>query len=634
MGRNGLIILLVAVIAWVLVAMVLGGGSFSGARAPVLPSGVSPACEPASLEHSARLPGASIEVSPAPGTVSANTGTQISFLGVPVTGIREVKVVGSESGVHGGHVYGYFQGDGGSFVPNRPFDAGERVGVTAVVGSGGTSRRVNFDFRTVTAYPTAQIPPFPNPPANPASVQSFVSEPGIHPPILSVRRPDGDPGAGDVLMTVGPGPGQYGPLIYTPQGRLVWFESLPGGLGAENLSVQSYEGQRDLTWWQGRVLSLGFGQGEDVVMDSNYQRVATVRGGTGEEADLHDFQIAPNNIAYITVYDVIRCDLSPLGGPKNGALVDTGVQEIDMKTGLVRWEWHSLDHVALGESHAPLPPPHPSKPTEARPWDWFHLNSIDPLPDGDVLISARSTWAMYDVYIVTGGVRWRLGGMRSSFAMGPGAEMAWQHDARMLPDGTVSVFDDGAGPQVHFQSRGVRIALDMAHHTASLVRAYTHPSALLTGSQGNMQSLPSGSVVIGWGAVPDVSEESPSGAVLFDAGLSPGLSSYRAFRFPWSGQPLSPPVASAAVLATGETTAVYASWDGASEVASWRVLAGKDPSSLAPRETIPESGFESSTILPEAVGYVAVQALDSSGRTLGTSATVAASKPPTPGTGK
>jgi hypothetical protein len=224
--------------------------------------------------------------------------------------------------------------------------------------------------------------------------------------------------------------------------------------------------------------------------------------------------------------------------------------------------------------------------------------------------------------------------MRSSFTMGPGAETAWQHDARMLPDGTVSMFDDGAGPQVHYQSRGVRIALDTGRHRASLVRVYTHPSALLTGSQGNMQSLPSGSVVIGWGAVPDVTEESPSGAVLFDAGLAPGLSSYRAFRFPWSGHPLSPPAVSAAVLATGETTAVYVSWNGASEVASWRVLAGKDPSSLQPRAAIPNSGFESSTILPEAVGYVAVQALDSAGRTLATSATVAASPPPTQGAGK
>ena len=95
------------------------------------------------------------------------------------------------------------------------------------------------------------------------------------------------------MMTVGPGPGQYGPLIYTPQGQLVWFQPMSAGMDAENLDVQRYEGQSDLTWWQGRVYALGFGQGEDIVMDANYQTVATVRAGNGLEADLHDFQLAP-----------------------------------------------------------------------------------------------------------------------------------------------------------------------------------------------------------------------------------------------------------------------------------------------------------------------------------------------------
>ena len=103
---------------------------------------------------------------------------------------------------------------------------------------------------------------------------------------------DRDPAAGEILTTNGPGPGQYGPLIYTPQGRLVWFYRLSGGEAAEDLSVQSYEGRRDLTWWKGRVLSLGFGQGEDVVMNSRYQTVARVGGGNGLKADLHEFQIA------------------------------------------------------------------------------------------------------------------------------------------------------------------------------------------------------------------------------------------------------------------------------------------------------------------------------------------------------
>src|SRR5262249_45160021 len=286
-------------------------------------------------------------------------------------------------------------------------------------------------FRVATPFPTAGIKGFPNPPAPTSSYQSFVSAPDLLPPTLTVTTPDRDPGSGDVLMTVGPGPGQYGPLIYTPQGRLVWFGVLAPGLTAENLSVQPYEGQRDLTFWQGTVLAMGFGQGEDVVMDRNYQTVATIQASNGYQADLHDFQIVPGHVAYLTVYNLIRCDLSSVGGVRNGAVVDTAVQAVDMKTGLVRWEWHSLDHVGIEESHVPVP-------TVASPWDLFHLNSVDPQPGGDVLISARSTWASYQLDGATGAIRWRLGGPRSTFTMTDGTSTAWQHDARLQRDGTGS----------------------------------------------------------------------------------------------------------------------------------------------------------------------------------------------------
>jgi hypothetical protein len=617
--RAGVVAL--AGVAWAAVVIVLATGTLSGAKTPSIPSGPSPACLPATLRHPATLEGTKVNVSPAPETDTAGPTTQISFLGAPVTDIQDISVEGSRSGYHHGHVYGYFQGDGGSFVPDKPFDAGERVAVHAMIGAGEAGKRVGFAFRVDTPYPTEQIPEFPNPPAQAADVQSFVSAPSLHPPIMSVTAPDRDPSAGDVLMNTGPGPGQYGPLIYTPQGRLVWFEPLAKGTAALNLSVQSYEGQRDLTWWKGRVLALGFGQGEDVVMDSNYQTVATVRAGNGLRADLHDFQFAPDNVAYISAYNVMRCDLTPVEGPRNGVIVDTAIQAIDVKTGLVRWEWHSLDHVGVSESHTPVL----NKPT---PWDWFHLNSIDVQSNGDLLVSGRSTWAAYAIQHGTGEILWRLGGTKSSFKMGPGTETAWQHDTRMLPDGTVTSFDDGSNPRIHYQSRGVHVALDTKRHTARLLRAYTHPSALLADSQGNMQSLAGGDAVIGWGAMPYVSELGGNGSLLFDAHLPVGMSSYRAFRFPWTGHPLQPPAVSAKVLATGDQTAVFASWNGAGEVASWRVLAGSSPASLQARATMPDSGFESSIVIPDAYAYVSVQALNVSGGLLSSSPTVAVEKPP------
>ena len=189
----------------------------------------------------------------------------------------------------------------------------------------------------------------------------------------------------------------------------------------------------------------------------------------------------------------------------------------------------------------------------------------------------------------------------------------------------MTFFDDGSNPPIHHQSRAVRIALDFATHEARLASSYTHSNPpLLAASQGNIQTLASGSTVVGYGGVPAISEFSPSGSLLFDAHLPYEMAFYRAFRFPWSGRPASPPAVLASLNDTGEETIVHASWNGATEVAAWRVLAAKHTGPLVARATIPASGFESSTTLPLKYARVAVQALDSAGRVLGTSRSVSA----------
>jgi hypothetical protein len=629
MSPRRLLLVALGVAAAIAVVVVLATGILSGARegAPHLAS--SPSCLPTTLNHSAQLPASSIDVSPAPGTNTANPHSQISFLGLPARAIHAVSVTGRQSGGHTGRLLAYSQGDGASFVPDSPFVPGELVSVTATIDVGRyfsppqpvpplPHRKVSFSFRVDTPYSTATEPPFPNPQAAPADYQSFDTLPGIQAPVLSVTVPDRDPTAGDIFTTNGPGPGQYGPLIYTPQGRLVWFDRLPKDETAEDLNVQSYEGRRELTFWHGKVLSLGFGQGEDVVMNSRYQIVARVPGGNGLQADLHDFQIVPRNISYTTAFNAIRCNLSSVDGAGDGVILDTAVQEIDMKTGLVRWEWHSLDHVGASESETPAP-------KSATPWDWFHINSIDveggdAHQSGNIFISARSTWAGYQLEGGSGKILWRLGGLKSSFKMGPGTKTAWQHDGRILSSGEVTFFDDGSNPPIHQQSRGLRIALDSRTHEAHLVAAYTHPNPpLLTPSQGNMQTLTDGNAVVGYGGVPAISEFAPTGALLFDAHLPFDMSFYRAFRFPWSGRPSTAPAVLANLNNTGEETIVHMSWNGASEVGSWRVLAGEQPGSLTARTTIPASSFESSAILPKKYAYAAVQALNATGNVLGSS---------------
>jgi len=617
MRRNLLIIPGVLVLAWAVLAIVLGSatlklsGSSASPHARAAAAG-APACLSAAAVRSAQVAGTGIDVSPAPESATANPHTQISFLGAPPSAISAVSVRASRSGEHAGRLEPYSQGDGASFVPDAAFDPGEQVEVRATIARGGAPARLAYSFRVDTPYPTAGVKDFANDPAAPGDYQSFYTLPGVQAPVLDVTLPDQDPAAGDILTTNGPGPGQYGPLIYRPDGRLVWFERLGGGETAEDLNEQTYQGRPVLTWWRGHVLELGFGQGEDVIMNSSYETIARVRGGNGLAADLHEFQLVPGDIAYITAYNPIRCDLSPVKGPRDGAIVDTAIQEIDLRSGLVRWEWHSLDHVGAGESE--------TEPSGTTPWDYFHLNSIAPEPSGVLLISARSTWAGYLLEGGTGRIIWRLGGNHSSFAMGPGTRTAWQHDGRVLPNGEITFFDDGANPPVHSQSRALRIRLDLATHSATLTSALTHPDPpLLAASQGNMQTLSDGNTLVGYGGVPEISEYDPAGQLLFDAHEPLDMSFYRAYRYPWTGRPLSPPAILASLNDTGEETIVHASWNGATEVGSWRILAGSTPGALSAEATIPAGGFESSVTLPRRFGYAAVQALGAGGALLASS---------------
>ena len=613
MKRNVYIVLGVAVLAWAVLAIVLGSASLKLGSGSSTSSAAAPACLPTTLDHTATLPGTAVDVSPEPGTDTANPQTQISFLGVPAAQIRSVSVRGAVSGPHSGSLRAYSQADGASFAPATPFKAGEQVSVHAQIGG----RPVSFGFRVDNPYSTASTSEFPNPEGAPADSQSFYTMPGVRAPVLTLTSPDRDPAAGDVLTTNGPGAGQYGPLIYTPQGRLVWFDRLGAGQVAENLSEQTYEGQKVLTWWKGKVLSLGFGQGEDIVMSSSYKELARVSGGNGLKADLHEFRIGSDDTAYVTAFNPIHCNLTSVEGSADGTITDTAVQQIDMRTGLVRWEWHSLDHVGASESEV-------ETPEDETPWDWFHINSIDPQPDGRILISARSTWAAYELEGLSGKILWRLGGTKSSFKMGPGTKTAWQHDGRVLPDGDVTLYDDGSNPPIHSQSRAIRIALDTKTHTARLVSSLTHANPpLLSASQGNMQTLPSGNTLVGYGGLPAITEYAPGGAVLFDAHEPYDMSFYRAFRFPWKAQPQTRPAVLASFNNTGEETIVHASWNGATGVASWRVLAGSKNETLETQVTVPVSGFETSTILPKRYGRVQVQALDGAGHVLGSSANVA-----------
>jgi hypothetical protein len=376
-------------------------------------------------------------------------------------------------------------------------------------------------------------------------------------------------------------------------------------------------------------LEVGFGQGEDVIYNTSYQRLGAVRAGNGYHADLHEFRLTPEGTAWIDVFDPIEANLSPYHGLSQGQITDSVIQEIDVKTGLVMWEWHALGHIPISESHNPAPKGN-------YPWDYVHINSISPGgagPDlqvgaagadqpGNVLLSSRNTWTLYDVDLRSGDVRWRLGGEHSSFRLGPGTRTYWQHDAEWQLGGFISVFDNGSDPPKEKQSRGLLLDPNLATHTVTLAKQFTNPTkTLLASSQGNLLTLPAGNWLMGYGGLPNFTEYDASGHVLLDGSLGKSVQDFRTYLSPWNGQPPGAPSVVASP-GSGGTIAVSVSWNGATEVASWQVLAGASPSSLAAAASAAKAGFQTTIATPSAGPYVAVQALDSAGGVIGTSATV------------
>ncbi len=573
-------------------------------------------CTPATLNVSAVLPGTTLAVSPLPGSYDASARTQISLLGAPASAIVDVDVSGSQTGSHPGRLLAYSQGDGASFVPSQPFQPGETVTVRGALALHSARRRFAFYFVIAHEDPVDFAAASVSLPHDYNEMQHFASRPELTPPVLDVTQRSAGVAAGLLFAAPYAGPGPSGPMIFEESGNLIWFHPLAKGTEATNLQVQQLGGQPVLTWWQGRIPPQGFGQGEEIIDNSAYQEIDHVRAGNGYLADLHEFHINANGTAVLTVFNPIDCDISSLGGPSGGAVTDSLFQEIDLRTGLVRREWTSLDHVPLGDSY--------NSPTTANtiwPFDYFHLNSIDQQADGTTLLSARNTSAMYEVNTITGQVERSIGGKQSNFKLAAGAATAYQHDATVLPNGTISVFDNGGVPKVHAQSRGVLLAVNPQTKTDTLLAEFEHPSPPLSaGSQGNVQILENGDVFIGWGAEPYFSEFSSSGQLLYDAHMHGSYQSYRAYRFAWTGVPSEPP-AIAATSSGGQLT-VYASWNGDTRTASWRVLGGPSAQQLSAVAGAPRSGFETAIAVPAAEAYVTVQALGAAGEVLGTSRTI------------
>jgi arylsulfotransferase ASST len=427
-------------------------------------------------------------------------------------------------------------------------------------------------------------------------VRHFVSRPDLTPPVLTVDQGRGIAAPGLVFLAPSSGPGSHGPMVVDRHGELVWFRPVPKGTAPTDFKVQRLHGKPVLTWWQGKIVK-GLGDGHWVVADTSYRELFRVHAARHLPGDLHDFQISPEGTAIVASSELVRWP--------HGRVVGGVVQELALPSGRLIREWRSLQHVPVEETEVRGKP--------GPQFDYFHLNSVDIDSDGDLLIGGRNVWAAYKVDRRTGRVRWRLGGKRSDFKLGPGVRFYWQHDVRHHGGNRISIFDNGAAPPKEPRSRVLMLKLDVRRRRATLEHAFVHrPQTVLSHYMGNGQLLSDGHTFVGWGGSPYVTEFAADGSIVFDAHLPRGGQSYRAFRFAWTGRPAVPPDL---VVSSG---ALYASWNGATGVASWRVYEDGRATTTAPR-----TGFETVLRPVTSAKKVAVAALDANGHELGRSVSVA-----------
>lgn len=454
----------------------------------------------------------------------------------------------------------------------------------------------------------------------PAPTQSFVSRPDLQPPAVEIATTARDTAPGHLFLAPKRAVVQAGPMILDDEGDVVWFHPLDTE-GVTDFRAQVYDSRPVLTWWRGQS-EMGIGDGHFVIVDDAYRQIATVTAGNGRTGDIHEFLITERDTALILVYERLPRDLTELGGPAEGAIWEGIVQELDIPSGRVLYEWRSSEHVELDESYSKVPDA--DRGADADAYDYFHVNSVAEDDDGNFIISARNTHGIYKISRSDGRVIWRLGGKRSDYELGPGVRFAWQHDARRQPDGTLTLYDNVADkPKAPGASRALVLDLDDETMRATLVRSYEHPTALLATTQGNAQFFPNGNVLVGWGSQPYFTEFDRDGRVLLDGKFGPRggeTDSYRAYRAEWTGRPVERPTL--VVRRDGERATAYVSWNGATEVASWQILAGRDVVHLEPVAEERRDGFETEIAFTTEAAFVQARALNERGAVLGSSRAV------------
>ncbi|MEK4023338.1 arylsulfotransferase family protein [Sporosarcina sp. FSL W7-1283] len=480
-----------------------------------------------------------------------------------------------------------------------------------------------------------------------SQVWHFVSAPHLQPMKVTVNVHE--PGTEQGYLFVAPYTmygenmvGQTGALILDEAGNPVWFKSDTPDKQNRNFRMQVYHGLPVLTTWHGTIsgtesanprLPIGDPLPGAVfqIFNQHYQLIETVEAQNGYTADVHEFTITERNTALFTAVKQVPADLTVYGGPAKGYIDNFAIQEVDLSTGELLYEWDVLAHVDPANSMVPVTAAAESKGI----WDCFHVNSVEEGPDHTLLISMRNMSAIYHIDKVTGEIIWQLGGKQSDFTFEQGAEFSWQHHARYRKENRISLFDNACcatpdSPPAG-ASRGLILQLDEQHMTAKVDRTYFHDPPIHASNQGNMQQLPNGNQLIGWGQGPYVSEfkyagnteGNPALHMIYDMHFPGDNFTYRAFKNEWVGLPLEPPDMRVGVYGK-QIAIIYMSWNGATEVEAWKVLAGWNPYAMAVVAFKERNGFETTVKLDGVCPYFQVCALDDVGAVIGKSRMVCA----------
>ncbi|KAF2723688.1 hypothetical protein K431DRAFT_282784 [Polychaeton citri CBS 116435] len=405
---------------------------------------------------------------------------------------------------------------------------------------------------------------------------------------------------------------------------------------AFSFGVQQYQGEPVLVYWNGSVFPepLGRGNGAVYLLNKQYEQVAavTLPGNflelpPGEKyasnIDLHEIYLTEKGSVIITANNVTQFDLMSVGGVVDGWIVDALFYEIDIATNDVLFSWSSLDHVdvlPLTDSVYPLGSEGYDGHNQSTAWGYFHINAASPYNDGYILSSRFLCSAI--AIGRDGSVKWRLAGRDSlggDFSLGEGADFCYQHHIRAYENGedsiTLHLHDNANSPIENntIPTSGKSLHADLQSKHVTLNQRYSNESAkVFATAQGSFQQLANGNVVTGHGWIPVASEFAVDGTPLntWQYGANPRNGndyisaqkttlSYRSFKQQWVGCPTTKPAIVTERQDDG-SVAVYISWNGATEVYGWVVLAGISATELQYVAHEEKTGFETKIVIENA----------------------------------